>query len=466
MAQVKQYVNLPGATGVVGPTISFRVYANQVPNVHPGDRVDWWIEANPANMDLKYQSTAERTQLAHGPLPGVTSGTNHYFDNTLTLTQIGGDKYVVKASRDGQRANFKPSDEYETWRKLYYSVWWSHPESLAMFNGVEARWQDAFKRGFLELERKATQATLTPAYEARLDYRSLGRQFTGAGAHDWPFMNGGPGALMNLRNGGGNPAGATLSDKPLHMALLVVPDLYWTQLERMTFDPTTTVAGSTPTYNRIFPDPQLGGQWLWTAQASWSGAGATDVRGYFTYTVGWPTQINWDLRPLAGLTPYLAGAPGRNFRLDFAYIYRPPIGGFSWGNFSVAACTNMPENQVLQALTHEMGHAAGQAVQQEPLYNVGTGAALGTFETNRNWYNDPYGGSGPHCHINAILTPDPTTSSRQIYIWGGGAQMCPMFYMLNNNSDPDHFCAFCLPRIKRRDLRTPTGAAGTWNDFG
>src|SRR5689334_2884595 len=98
MATIKQYVNLPAAaTGVNGPVRQLRVTPCQVPNVAPGDRVDWWIEPDPGNESLAFQSLTERTRLAHGAAPGVTVGAGHHFDNTLTFTHIGGDKYKVKA---------------------------------------------------------------------------------------------------------------------------------------------------------------------------------------------------------------------------------------------------------------------------------------------------------------------------------------------------------------------------------
>jgi hypothetical protein len=40
MAVIKQYVNLPGTTGGLGPTRALRVTPNQVRNVAPGDQVD------------------------------------------------------------------------------------------------------------------------------------------------------------------------------------------------------------------------------------------------------------------------------------------------------------------------------------------------------------------------------------------------------------------------------------------
>jgi hypothetical protein len=462
MALIKQYVNLPASTiDTHGDRRSLVVTPSLMSNVAPGDRVEWWIERDPGNMGLEYQSLTQRTRLDNAmPTVGTTLGADHFFRNAITFTQVGGDKYVVKSSREGNRGAFRATDQYETWRKLYYTVWYSHDESLARFNNVKGRWHAAFAKCFIELESKGLNTTLGTVTEARVDYRSLG-----SGVNDWPFMNGGPNALMSLRAYGGPATAGTLTDKPLHMALLLVPQGYFTALERMTFDPTTTVVGSTPTYRRVFPDPMNGGNWLWTAQASWGTAGATDVKSYMTYTAGTPTNINWDLQGLPGLTTHLA-TPGNTFRLDFSFIYKSAIGGYSFGNFSVVLCTGWAEELTLQALSHETGHAAGQALQTEPLYDPGSGAALTTVDTNSRWYNDPYGGQGPHCNLNALLTPDPSTTSGQRYVWNGGGNMCVMYHQLHSNADPDVFCPFCEPRIKRRDLRSPTGAAGTWNDFG
>lgn len=473
MPLIKQYVNLPAVAGATdrGPTRSFVVRPNQVPNVAPGDRVDWWIEPNAGNVDLKYQSNAlpappgtlGRTQLAHGARVGTTDATGHWFDNTITFTQVGGDRYVVKASRDGNRAQFVTADEFQTWRKLFYTVWHSNPESLARYNNICARWHTAYRNAFIELERKGVYPTPALVTDARVDYRTLG-----SATNDWPVMNGGPNSMMSLAPYGSPPA-ITLSDKPLHMALLLVPQGYFTSLERLTFAGSRAVVGSTPVYKKVFRDPLLAGRWLWNAQASWTGAGATDVTTYMSFTTGSPDNIRWNLTNLAGLTTFLALAPANNFRLDFTYIAKSGIGGYSLGNFSVVLCTGWAEDLTLQALTHEMGHGCGQVVQSELLYVPATGAATGTTEGNPNWYDETlgYGGVGPHCRLNAVLGTDVSTSSGQSFRWKGTPpKLCPMHYALDPNAEPAQFCPSCTPRLVRRDLRRPVGAAGTWNDFG
>ncbi|WP_437854603.1 hypothetical protein [Sorangium sp. So ce363] len=469
MPTIKQYVNLPAAaTGVNGPVRQLRVTPNQVPNVAPGDRVDWWIEPDPGNENLAFQSLTERTRLAHGAAPGVTVGAGHHFDNTLTFTHIGGDKYTIKASRDGQRAQFLATDEFQTWRKLYYTVWYSGAQTLATYNNIDPRFVGEFARHFIELERRAVLPALATVDSARVDFQSLSQQAVSSPTFDWPFMNGGPNALLNLRVGGVPPGGGTLTDKPLHMAFLLVPNCYYTQLERRAFPTANNAVGSITTFRTVWRDPTNGNNFMWTAQASWPAAGATDVRAYFTFTPGSPNRVNWNLTTLPGLTAHLA-TPGNTYNLTFSFIWKSSINGYSWGNFCVVGCTGpgRSETAVLGTFVHEMGHGIGQTVRQEPQYSA-TGVALATQLANPRWYTDQFGGQGPHCNTNAGLTPDPSTTSGQRYDWWPalGGRLCTIYHAGHNNRDDGVFCPVCAPRIRRVRLDTPAQTSRNWNHFG
>ena len=61
MAEIRQYVNLPGTTGNLGNTINLRVSANQVPNVHP-----WWQSINPPPWSKHGKRRARQTQPSLG----------------------------------------------------------------------------------------------------------------------------------------------------------------------------------------------------------------------------------------------------------------------------------------------------------------------------------------------------------------------------------------------------------------
>ncbi|MEP7126475.1 MAG: hypothetical protein ABJE95_36425 [Byssovorax sp.] len=475
MPPVKQYVNLPAGVSNLGPSRALRVSPNQVPNVAPGDRVDWWIEPDPGNNDRKYQSTAERTAMLHGAQAGTTVGAQHYFDNTINFTHVGGDKYVVKASRDGQRASFVVTEQFETWRKLFYTVWYSGADTLGAYNNIDPRFVSEFARHFIELERKGVYPSLRQATSARVDYKSLSAVAAGSTAFDWPFLNGGPNALLNLQAGGAPAAGGTLSDKPLHMAFLLVPDCYFSGLVPGSFPATRNVTGSVTTYDRVWNDPTLNNRFMYTAQASWGMAGATDVTPYFTTAAGttWGSNVvTWNLATLPGLTTHLATAPANTYRLTFSFITRSAINGYSWGNFCVVGCTGRSETAVLGTLVHEMGHGIGQTVRDELLYNVGTGVAVGTTDPNPTWYTGKggqgYGGQGPHCHTNAGLTPDPSTSSGQRYDWWPalGGQLCTIYHAGHNNRNDGVYCPVCAPRIRRVHLEAAGQIRRSWNHFG
>ena len=480
MADIKHYVNLPGTTGDTGAVLNLRVRANQVPNVAPGDRVDWWLDADPGNESLTFQSVSgapnpsriSRTALAHGPAPGATSGADHFFDNALTLTQLGGDKYEVFASRDGQRGNnvrFPPAGDWlQTWRKLYYTIWYSGADTLGLVGNVEAAFQGEFRRHFIEMERRGLNPTLVAVTEARVDMWSWAARTGGATIGDFPFMSGGPGALMSLRVNGAPPAAGTLPDKPWHAAVLMVPYCYDTSFEDRNYPTTRNVTGVETVFDPVWDDPLNGGQFMYTAQASWGALGATDVRSYFTRGVGVTPdtyQVRWDLNPLPGLTAHLAASPANNFRLRFTFVTRSAINGYSFGNFFVVGCTGRPESHVLGTFVHELGHGVKQVVQDEAIYN-GAGVALATRFPNPMWYDDTYGGQGPHCHTNAALTGPAGTPSGFRYSWWaalGPDKLCTMYHAGHFHRDNGVFCATCAPRIRRANLMLPNPR---WHRFG
>jgi hypothetical protein len=69
---------------------------------------------------------------------------------------VGGDKYKPRCSRLRDHSNPVDVEEFETWRKIYYSVHWMNAQCLATFNAVKTRFEAAFLQAFIELEMKNT----------------------------------------------------------------------------------------------------------------------------------------------------------------------------------------------------------------------------------------------------------------------------------------------------------------------
>jgi hypothetical protein len=108
------------------------------------------------------------------------------------------------------------------------------------------------------------------------------------------------------------------------------------------------------------------------------------------------------------------------------------------------------QTTILQTFTHEVGHGFQQAIRRERTYNA-AGNADG-WDNNATWHTDNFGGQGPHCSTNAVLGPDPDTTSGQSYRHGAGT-LCTMFYRDDPAVDAaGKFCANCLPRLKRVKL--------------
>lgn len=474
MALIKQYVNLPsGTTNIHGSTRQIRVAPTDVPSVPAGAQSEWWVEPDGAtNVNLWYINPATRNPVSPSgpagakmrstPRPLTSSGANAgFFVNTLELPPVGGDNYVVKVSRRGNRVqHLTTPDTFQTWRKLYYTVYYMGAAQLAMFNGLEARFRDAFSEGFLELENVAKIATLTEMARANLTSNWTTRSF--------PWMSGGAGALMNLRpNGTG-----TLRDKPFHIAILVVPELYELSNVPRTQTNQTNVAGATFFLHDLHTDAATTLAFIDRATVSWTGQAPINVRNRFTLGPHSPngSTIMWDLSGVAGLTRWLA-TPGHRFNLAYTVRREDTFMGWSWANFCVVRTVD-GETDVLQTFTHELGHNCQQTTRRENRWDE-AGNPMSP-DNNPLWHTDNFGGQGPHCSYRAVLgAASPAqvangATSGQTYRWGGSGDMCTMFFRGDRHVDPlGKFCAVeCQPRLRRVDLSAPRMTARNWNFFG
>ncbi|MCC6552292.1 MAG: hypothetical protein IT372_04620 [Polyangiaceae bacterium] len=473
MALIKQYVNLPsGVTNIHGATRQIRVQPTSVPNVGTG-RAEWWVSPDgTSNTSILYIPPATRNPVSPSGPAGAkmtktkttltaTGADAGFFVNTLSFPQVGGDRYVVKVSREGNRADpLTTPDTFQTWRKIYYTVYYMGAASLNLFNTIQARFEGAYAPAFIEVQNVVKTATLTDIQRADLTSNWAIPSF--------PWMNGGPNAIINLR-----PQGAgVLADKPFHLALLVVPELYdLRNVARAELNRTSPV-GSTTYLHDLHVDAGTTLGFIVSASASWTGHAPVNVRDRFTLGAhsGALSTISWDLTAVPGLTAWLAGA-GHRYNLNYTVRREDTFMGWSFANFCVVR-TMDGLTDVLETFTHELGHGLQQTVRQEPRWNEAGNPMAPDY--NAFWHTDMFGGQGPHCTFNAVLGPATAAqiangaTSGQAYRWGGGGLMCTMFFRGDANVDPDgKFCTVaCEPRLKRVTLDSARMTARRWNFFG
>jgi hypothetical protein len=445
-----------------------RIGAANIPNVTPADRVDWWVETvGTTNVPIEYIPTATRSTPPGAARP-IGAKVQHAetaihapsgkFRNRITFPHVGGDQYVVKAAKKVRPVPAGRSelttDTFETWRKLYYSVFYMGNDALTMFNNLEPRFKAAFAEGFTEFENTQKVATLTEL--ARADCNT-----------DFRFMSGASGAYMDMRHSNTGASGTgTTAHKPFEVVMLVVPDCYYTTDEALVLPTERAAVGSTVVRYEMHRNP---GPSFRAATVSWTGQAPVDVRAHLTVTAvsSFSSTVNWDLRPVAGLTTWIATAP-HSFRLQFTGIREHGLMGYSLGNFCVVRTLD-GITDVLQTFTHEVGHGIRQAVQMENRWND-AGVAMAP-DYNPRWHTNPYGGQGPHCHTNAKLVPASAAriaaghTTGQIYAWDSGT-LCTMFFRGDSHVDQDgKFCGVaCQPRIRRRpmDRATMVGHPSRW----
>lgn len=475
MAVIKQYVNLPsGVTTHQGPTRQLRVAPNNVPAVAPGDRAEWWVEPDgTSNTNIFFIPPATRNPTSPSGIAGArvtntqttltTTGANrNHFVNTINLPHVGGDNYVVKVSRRNNRPQFHTSDTFQTWRKLFYTVFHVTPTNLAEFNAVEQQFKDAFLEPFVEWENVAKIPGLTQQTKV-----NVGGNFT---TGNIPFMNGRPGAVMNLR-----PAGTgTLNNKPFHAALLIATVLFETRNIPMTLNNQSNPIGSTTFLHDLHTDASTTFAFILRANAAWTGRPTNNVRFHFAAPVhsAAGSTVTWDLTTVPGLTSFLAGNAARRFQLSFTVVREDRFAGFSTRNFCVAR-TSAGITDALQTYTHELAHSLGHVVRSERRFNE-AGVRMSN-ELNVFHHTDEFGGQGPHCSTNAVLVPATPAqiangaTSGQIFRWSGvaGQTLCTMFFRSDARVDENgRFCPSCEPRMRRTNMDRASQTARGWNFFG
>ncbi len=467
MSIIKQYVNLPSSAAHPerGNRRRLQVTPNTVPNVNPGDQVEWWIEPRPGNTELMFVRPSQRPRL-QSPDTHLTAASGR-FENTITLPQTGGDRFVVKVARLGDRANFLQTDEFQTWRKLYYTVFYMGNGVRSRFDALRADFEEAFKDGFVELEQVQMVAAATQM--ARVDATPRRRH----GQPRFDFLR----PIIGL-----SPYGHTrLAHKPFHVALLVVPNLYVLEEKILAMVGSRSVSGTTTLTYQLHTDPSNPLAFVRSATVRWRGHRAIDVSDKLStprMSRSRDSELIWALHTVPGLTHHLAAATTNTFTLDITLVSESTASSYASSNFCIVGAnrasgeflTRSP-GEFLSSLTHEVGHTLGLTVREEARWDVPGNNWLSALP-NTFWHSDPYGGTGDHCTTRARLASAPASeglTTGQWYQYAGSGHLCTMFWSTDSHRDPQgRFCENCVPTLKRlnMDSASLSSAARDWNYFG
>lgn len=155
MPPTKQYVNLPAKDSE--KTHGNKPLLEALPKGKKGffegkRRVLWQMEAvGNGNVDKKYLAAASRANLKDAE----SVEADGKFTNELRLPHVGKDKYKVKVKKKAKKEKDQAQLhelEFETWRKIYYTVWVMNDECERIFNAVKDRFHAAFEPAGIELE--------------------------------------------------------------------------------------------------------------------------------------------------------------------------------------------------------------------------------------------------------------------------------------------------------------------------
>lgn len=433
---IKQYVNLPTDYDKNhGNRVKIEVNASQLTEKDI-QRAEWWIEPDANNQDEKYLSRFQRARMRWEN----TRNHGDKFHNFFLLPHVGGDKYVVKCSKRGDRSSPKDSEEIETWRKLFYTVHYMNAQCQQFATSLQPDFEAAFEEAFVEIEHVKSIKTLVdePHTESSL-------------------------ALTHLYK-----TRPRLADRPHHIRLVLINNLYEPEDKRYRLRTTDKVK---VVNIRDFLVPKR----------SIKSVKARPVNQKRWYTLTRHTTKTGDKQVTIRLEDYStikkALADGTEIELVIKLRVRGEYCGHSIGNF---CCVRIKEPgtaaerkaMVLQTITHEIGHGCQQVVRFEKQYD-GDGNATGLGWRNPKWHTNDEGGQGPHCTTGAKLIPNVNaagdvledTTSGNHWAYDAGV-LCTMYYRGESHVDVDgKFCDNCIERFIRTDLGTRQMRKQGWTRY-
>lgn len=160
MPVIKWYLNLENAyggttKGRAGLAIGLVATRTSGPPGPGGRAVDWTlVEAGPHDSDRDYVPNPAAFAAAR------TLEQGGVFRNTLNITQIGGRTYTVTATKTGDANSVAFNQQYQSWRRIYYSVHHMNSACKALFESVEQQIKDIFAGVFIELKRRSIRSCI------------------------------------------------------------------------------------------------------------------------------------------------------------------------------------------------------------------------------------------------------------------------------------------------------------------
>ncbi len=513
MAAKKQYVNLPAKEGVTDrgnkPTLEAK------PTSKRGffsfkRKVDWTIEPGAKNVEVKYLAAAARCKVKDP----TTTEADEKFTTELTLPHTGKDTYKIKCKKHAKKESDQTQLlelEFETWRKIYYSVWLMNQKCKTMFDNIKDKFHAAFEKAGIELElvgrfdcKQDEETTVKPAHYTKLDLpsiypddkkdikdrpfhlkiafvndlvkedeqaldRALTRSKTDKTANAWvedldastrPASKGTKSAseLDGVKDPAEGDAyelseNGTPKDGPASKKgdLLVRKSGKW-----------VVHRGRWVAHCKTSELDRDGDAWKKELKAKVGSSGAERTLDKARWEKVSKEEVKIKLHEDAELNAALDRGNKVTLRLKLNVLVNAGCCGYSIGNFVVCRSKD-PEVSVLQTFTHEIGHGLQQARKECALYKVDTGASDGT-ETNPVWYTDDHGGRGPHCWTNAKEVDSTKTTSGKTYAHDSTkGSLCTLYHADHPKVDPDGaFCPTCLENLRRTDLSAEAMKAKYW----
>lgn len=168
MAKKKQFVNLkttgvhPDDVATAGRTFKVTAKPNKPPKK---GKVQWRIQPGDDNVDEKYLAAAERAKLKDEE-SSLVGGDR--FETELTLPHVGLDTVTVQVMKKKFFSGWKKfqEQEFETWRRVYYTIHTTNDDCLNEFLGMKADFEAAFTPAGIELkelEDKRVRTNIDPA---------------------------------------------------------------------------------------------------------------------------------------------------------------------------------------------------------------------------------------------------------------------------------------------------------------